>query len=91
MITQSVLSYSLYGLYINIDRGILEKSGPSGSVAAVRGISKEMNSLQSGDIKQYLLLFLISGLGIFFFLTFCQSPVLTFACFASFISNLDDF
>ncbi len=90
MITQSVLSYSLYGLYINIDRGILEKSGPSGSVAAVRGISKEMNSLQSGDIKQYLLLFLISGLGIVF-LTFCQSPVLTFACFASFISNLDDF
>jgi NADH:ubiquinone oxidoreductase subunit 5 (subunit L)/multisubunit Na+/H+ antiporter MnhA subunit len=69
-ITQSVLNYSLYGLYINIDRGMLEKSGPSGSVAAVRSFTKELNVLQSGNVKDYLLLFLISMFGIIF-LIYC--------------------
>jgi len=89
-ITQSVLNYSLYGLYINIDRGMLEKSGPSGSVAAVRSFTKELNVLQSGNVKDYLLLFLIGMFGIIF-LIYCQTPVLTFAFFASFIFNLDEF
>jgi proton-translocating NADH-quinone oxidoreductase chain L len=89
-ITQSVLNYSLYGLYINIDRGMLEKSGPSGSVSAVRSFTKELNVLQSGNVKDYLLLFLIGMFGIVF-LIYCQTPVLTFAFFASFIFNLDEF
>ena len=89
-ITQSVLNYSLYGLYINIDRGMLEKSGPSGSVSAVRSFTKELNVLQSGNVKDYLLLFLIGMFGIIF-LIYCQTPVLTFAFFASFIFNLDEF
>jgi hypothetical protein len=88
-ISQPVLSYGLYGLYINIDRGLIEKSGPAGSVSAVRNFSKEINSLQSGDIKHYLMLFTIFGFG-FVALTLVTNSFLTFACATSLIYSLDE-
>jgi len=89
-VTQSVLSFSLYGLYINIDRGLLEKSGPSGSVSAVRIFSKELKTLQSGDIKDYLLLFLIGIFAIVFSVCSSQS-IFTFVILTAIIFNLDDY
>ena len=85
-VSQSILNYSLYGLYINIDRGLLEKSGPSGSVSSVRAFSSKLKDLQSGDTRNYLFLFVMAFCTIFFTFVY-PNYMLVFASLVVFFSN----
>ena len=67
IVTQNTLRLSLYYLYINIDRGILEKLGPSGTVSATQDFSDQFKVIQHGDVRGYLELFLFGVVILSFF------------------------
>ena len=58
--SKNILFISLYQYYINFDRGILEKVGPSGSVFLTENLSKSFIRLQEGNIRNYLELLVFS-------------------------------
>ena len=88
VISNSVLSYSLYGLYINIDRGLLEKIGPAGSVHSIRTATNTLNWIQSGNIKDYLYFFIIA---IFVIVFSVYSPFVFVTVLGCFMYNSEAF
>ncbi len=57
IIGQASLNISYHFAYKNLDRGIIEKFGPSGIVTTILSIINTLNNLQSGYIYHYLFLF----------------------------------
>jgi proton-translocating NADH-quinone oxidoreductase chain L len=57
IIGQSSLNISYHFSYKNLDRGIIEKFGPSGIVSTIISVINTLNNLQSGYIYHYLFLF----------------------------------
>jgi len=69
---QYALNLSYHFAYKNVDRGIIEKFGPSGIVSSVQSLISSLSALQSGHIFHYLFLFsfailLLIFIAIFFF------------------------
>ena len=71
-ISQNILNLSYFFAYKDIDRGLLERLGPSGIAKAVFSCSDRLKVLQSGFIYHYLLLMFIS---IFFVVMFLLYPI----------------
>jgi len=65
-IGQNSLNLSYHFSYKHLDRGIIEKLGPSGIVSSINYTIEQLINLQSGHIYHYLFLFLFST----FFLIF---------------------
>ena len=78
-IGQSALNISYHFSYKDVDRGIIEKLGPSGIVQGVKHSFDRINGLQSGQVYHYLFLFLISAV----FLIFIS------ICFSNFYMSLN--
>ena len=70
LIGQQSLNISYNFSYKSLDRGIIEKLGPSGIISSIRYTINHLNNLQSGQIYHYLFLFLIFSV-IFLFITIC--------------------
>ena len=75
---QNVLNLSYLFSYNDIDRGILEKIGPSGIINVIYYWFNKLKILQSGFIYNYLFLMFIS---IFFFILFAIAPTKLFSFF----------
>ena len=74
-IGQNALNISYHFAYKDVDRGLIEKVGPSGIVHGVRYTFNKINALQSGQIYHYLfLLFFFTVLLVF--ITVCFSNIL---------------
>jgi NADH-ubiquinone oxidoreductase chain 5 len=70
-IGQNALNISYRFAYKDVDRGLIEKVGPSGIVHAVRYTFNKINALQSGQIYHYLfLLFFFTVLLVFISICF---------------------
>lgn len=67
-ITQSIISTGYFYTYKDIDRGLIEKLGPSGIIYTVKEIVKSLKVLQTGFIYYYLYIFFVSFLFILFML-----------------------
>jgi len=74
-IGQNALNISYHYSYKDIDRGIIEKLGPSGIVNSIRFVFNYINILQSGLIYHYLFLFLFCTI-LFIFVSICFSNLL---------------
>jgi NADH-ubiquinone oxidoreductase chain 5 len=74
-IGQNALNISYHFAYKDVDRGIIEKVGPSGIVQSIRYIVNRINGLQSGQIYHYLFLLLFSTV-VFVFVSICFSNIL---------------
>ena len=74
-IGQNALNISYYFAYKDVDRGIIEKVGPSGIVQGIRYTVNRINGLQSGQIYHYLFLILFSTV-LFVFISICFSNIL---------------
>jgi NADH:ubiquinone oxidoreductase subunit 5 (subunit L)/multisubunit Na+/H+ antiporter MnhA subunit len=59
VVGQGVLSISYHYAYKDIDRGLIEKVGPSGFVDTVMSIFNSLKIIQSGYMFHYLFVFLI--------------------------------
>lgn len=59
-ITQNALKLSYFFFYKNIDRGILEKIGPTGIVNLINFGSEKIKNYQTGHINDYLTFFVCS-------------------------------
>ena len=59
--------------YKSIDRGIIEKLGPSGIVTTIKYLINNFNNLQSGQIYHYLFLFLFFTIFFIFFSIFSSN------------------
>jgi proton-translocating NADH-quinone oxidoreductase chain L len=75
---QNVLNLSYLFSYNDIDRGILEKIGPSGIIDIIYYWFNKLKTVQSGFIFNYLFLMFIS---IFFFILFAIAPTKLFSFF----------
>ena len=74
-IGQNALNISYHFAYKDMDRGLIEKVGPSGIVHSVRYTFNKINALQSGQIYHYLfLLFFFTVLLVF--ISVCFSNIL---------------
>jgi len=71
-ISQTVLNLSYTLTYKDIDRGILEKVGPTGIIQFLFLLTNSMKSLQSGFMYHYLF-FIFSSIFILIFLVFSKS------------------
>lgn len=60
IISQSSLNFSYHYTYKTIDRGILEKYGPSGIVLTVQNIIDQVKTFQTGFILHYLI-YMLAG------------------------------
>ena len=60
VITQGTLFLGYQLTYQDIDRGLLERMGPSGLASGLTNISKNLKFYQSGDIFSYIYYFLLS-------------------------------
>ena len=76
-IGQNALNISYHFAYKDVDRGIIEKVGPSGIVQSIRYIVNRINGLQSGQIYHYLFLLLFSTV-VFVFVSICFSKYISF-------------
>ncbi len=74
LIGQQSLNISYNFSYKSLDRGIIEKLGPSGIISSIRYTINHLNNLQSGQIYHYLFLFLIFSV-IFLFITICFNNI----------------
>jgi len=72
---QNALNISYHYSYKDIDRGLIEKLGPSGIVNSIKFIFNYINILQSGLIYHYLFLFLFFTI-LFIFISICFSNLL---------------
>jgi proton-translocating NADH-quinone oxidoreductase chain L len=79
-VNQKTLDVSYSYAYKDVDRGLIEKLGPSGIVNTVAYIFNSIKQLQSGFMFHYLFMFLISIVILIliyiFISTFSMSPVL---------------
>jgi len=85
---QYALNISYHFAYKNLDRGLIEKFGPSGIVSSIQALMVSLNTLQSGHIYHYLFLFsfailLLIFISIFFF-SFFSINIVFFLCFVLF-------
>jgi len=78
-IGQNALSISYFFSYKDLDRGFIERLGPSGIVNGIRYTFNYINNIQSGQIYHYLFLFL------FFILLF----LFTLVCFSNIFMSLN--
>jgi len=69
-IGQKSLNISYQFAYKDVDRGLIEKLGPSGIVNSIRFVFVKINGLQSGHIYHYLFLFFVFSI-ILLFLSVC--------------------
>jgi NADH-ubiquinone oxidoreductase chain 5 len=74
IIGQKSLNISYHFSYKHLDRGIIEKLGPSGIVNTINQTISQLTMLQSGHIYHYLFLFLFFTL-FFIFFVLCFSTV----------------
>ena len=74
-IGQNALNISYHFSYKDMDRGLIEKIGPSGIVQSVRHTLNRINALQSGQIYHYLFLLFFFTVSLVF-LSVCSSNVL---------------
>ena len=82
-ITQNVLSISYEVAYKDIDRGLIEKLGPSGIIDSISYTYKTIKFFQSGFMFHYLFLFMLNIVLLILIITFFSTvPVsLTFILF----------
>lgn len=59
-IVQNIMQSSFNFFYRDVDRGLLEKAGPSGVVDFIFFLISKIKSLQSGLVLNYLSLFMWS-------------------------------
>jgi len=83
---QYALNISYHFAYKNVDRGLIEKFGPSGIVSSLQYLITKLNALQSGHIYHYLFLFsfsilLLIFISIFFFSFFSINIIFFFFFF----------
>lgn len=57
-VVKSSLHFSFDFFYKDVDRGFIEKLGPFGFIATIKGIAYRIKSYQNGYIYNYILLFL---------------------------------
>jgi len=62
--------------YKDIDRGLIEKLGPSGMVSGIRLVFTRLNSLQSGQIYHYLFIFFMSTIFIVFIMFYVSNFII---------------
>ena len=74
-VSQNILSYSYFFTYKNLDRGIIEFSGPTGITNIIRLSQEKIKFLQSGSIYHYLFSFTFSIIIILLFYVFCQNLI----------------
>jgi proton-translocating NADH-quinone oxidoreductase chain L len=67
---QYALNISYHFAYKNVDRGVIEKFGPSGIVSSTQYLIRNLNTLQSGHVYHYLFLFSFSILLLIFIVIF---------------------
>ena len=72
---QNTLNISYHFAYKDVDRGLIEKIGPSGIVNGVRYTFNKINALQSGQIYHYLFLFFFFII-LLVFISICFSNIL---------------
>merc|ERR1711991_294360 len=72
-VSQNILNLSYVFSYKDVDRGFLEKIGPSGIVQPIKGFFNKLKNLQSGFIYHYLFLMFVSMFVIILFTIFPQS------------------
>lgn len=77
-ISQNILNLSYVFSYKDVDRGLLEKMGPSGITETIALSFNKLKSLQSGFIYHYLFLMFISILFLVLFFLFPTNSVLDF-------------
>jgi proton-translocating NADH-quinone oxidoreductase chain L len=70
IINQNVLHVGHHYTYKDIDRGLIEKIGPSGVIETIIYIFRYFKALQSGVVFHYLFMFLISIFLLILFLVF---------------------
>ena len=75
VVSQNILSYSYFFTYKNLDRGIIEFSGPTGITNIIRLSQEKIKFLQSGSIYHYLFSFTFSIIIILLFYLFCQNLI----------------
>merc|ERR1711871_1262073 len=61
-ISKNILNLSYVFSYKDVDRGFLEKIGPSGIVQTIKVFFNKLKNLQSGFIYHYLFLMFVSSL-----------------------------
>ena len=75
-ISQKVLNVSYNYAYKDIDRGLIEKVGPSGIIDTIGYAFRSLTVIQSGYIFHYLFMFLIAIVTlILFFVIFSSFPI----------------
>jgi proton-translocating NADH-quinone oxidoreductase chain L len=79
IIGQKSLNISYHFSYKHLDRGIIEKLGPSGIVNTINTIIAQLITLQSGHIYHYLFLFLFATVFFIFFVL----------CFSTFFNSFN--
>ena len=75
-IASNALSLSYVLAYKDIDRGLIEKLGPSGMVSGIRLVFTRLNSLQSGQIYHYLFIFFMSTIFIIFIMFYVSNFII---------------
>jgi len=80
-IGQKALNISYIFSYKDLDRGLIEKLGPSGVIDGINHMFKTLNMFQSGFIYHYLFSFLISTLAIIAISIFFSNFVISFNFF----------
>jgi NADH-ubiquinone oxidoreductase chain 5 len=75
LVSQNFLSFSYHYAYKTVDRGLLEKLGPSGIILVLQSIIKYTKTFQTGFILHYLVYILV---GILCFILFSLQQNLFF-------------
>ena len=78
-ISQNVLDFGYSFTYKNIDRGLLEKIGPSGIIICISFLTNLIKPIQTGFVFHYMAYFL--GFTFFFILCSTKLTFLLFFCF----------
>ncbi len=87
VVVQNVLKESHYYFYQDIDRGLIEKLGPSGIVTFITSTVKNIRKYQSGQVLHYLSYFSVFFI-LFILLLNKDYSIIALLILASFISNL---
>jgi proton-translocating NADH-quinone oxidoreductase chain L len=94
VLNQNILYIGHHYTYKDVDRGLIEKIGPSGAVETIVFIFKYLKELQSGFVFHYFLMFSAATFSLLLLLihfTFFQIPfvVVFFLCGYSFFEKKD--
>merc|ERR1711871_1786988 len=77
-ISKNILNLSYVFSYKDVDRGFLEKIGPSGIVQTIKVFFNKLKNLQSGFIYHYLFLMFVSSLILIVLVLFPVNSITSF-------------